>query len=73
MLRNNVADSLYAARTAGLVVASRLYGSYALPKGWGLQVLVFYRGQQVQLQGTQSNFAVYSMSLTGEFAWKRWP
>ena len=71
VLRNNVADPLYAARNAGLVLASRLYGSYALPKGWGLQVFVFYRGQQVQLQGSQSNFAVYSMSLKREFAQKK--
>jgi hypothetical protein len=71
VLRNNVTDPLYAARNAGLVVAGRLYGSYALPKGWGLQLFVFYRGQQVQLQGAQSNFAVYSMSFKREFAQKK--
>jgi outer membrane receptor protein involved in Fe transport len=71
VLRNNVADPLYAAQNAGLVIAGRLYGSYALPKGWGLQLFVFYRGQQVQLQGAQSNFAVYSMSLKREFAQKK--
>ena len=38
VLRNDVADPRYAARNAGLVVAGRLYGSYALPKSWGLQV-----------------------------------
>lgn len=71
VLRNNVADPLYTARNAGLVVAGRLYGSYALPKGWGLQLFFFYRGQQVQLQGAQSNFAVYSVSLKREFAQKK--
>ncbi|MGI4821493.1 MAG: TonB-dependent receptor domain-containing protein [Janthinobacterium lividum] len=71
VLRNNVADPLYAARNAGLVIAGRLYGSYALPRDWGLQLFVFYRGQQVQLQGSQSNFAVYSMSLKREFAQKK--
>lgn len=71
VLRNNVADPLYAARNAGLVVAGRLYGSYALPRDWGLQLFVFYRGQQVQLQGSQSNFAVYSVSLKREFAQKK--
>ena len=71
VLRNNVADPPYAARNAGVVVAGRLYGSYALPKGWGVQVFGFYRGQQVQLQGSQSNFALYSMSLKHDFAEKK--
>jgi outer membrane receptor protein involved in Fe transport len=71
VLRNNVADPRYAARNAGLVVSGRLYGSYALPKNWNVQVFGFYRGQQVQLQGAQSNFAVYSMSIKHEFAQKK--
>lgn len=71
VLRNNVADPLYTARNAGLVVSGRLYGSYALPKNWGLQVFGFYRGQQVQLQGSQSSFAVYSFSLKHDFAQKK--
>jgi outer membrane receptor for ferrienterochelin and colicin len=71
VLRNNVADPTYAARNAGLVVSGRFYGSYALPKGWGLQVFGFYRGQQVQLQGSQSNFAVYSFSLKHDLAQKK--
>jgi len=71
VLRNNVADPLYAARNAGLVVSGRLYGSYALPKNWNVQLFGFYRGQQVQLQGAQSNFATYSMSIKHEFAQKK--
>jgi len=71
VLRNNVPDPRYAARNAGVVVGGRLYGSYALPRGWGLQVFGFYRGQQVQLQGSQSSFAVYSMSLKHDFAGKK--
>ena len=71
VLRNSVADPRYAARHAGLVVAGRFYGSYALPKNWGLQVFGFYRGQQVQLQGAQSSFAVYSFSLKHDFAQKK--
>jgi len=71
VLRNNVPDARYAARNAGFVAAGRLYGSYALPRGWGLQVFGFYRGQQVQLQGTQSSFALYSMSLKHDFAQKK--
>jgi outer membrane receptor protein involved in Fe transport len=71
VLRNNVADPTYAARNTGLVVSGRLYGSYALPKGWGLQVFGFYRGQQVQLQGSQSSFALYSFSLKHDVAQKK--
>ncbi|RZK62232.1 MAG: TonB-dependent receptor [Hymenobacter sp.] len=71
LLRNNVPDPAYRARNAGLVLSGRLYGSYALPKGWGVQVFGFYRGQQVQLQGTQSSFAVYSMSLKHDVAGKK--
>ncbi len=71
VLRNSVPDPAYAARNAGLVVSGRLYGSYALPRGWGVQLFGFYRGQQVQLQGSQSSFAVYSMSLKREFAAKK--
>jgi outer membrane receptor protein involved in Fe transport len=71
VLRNNVADPLYAARNAGLVVSGRLYGSYALPKNWNVQLFGFYRGQQVQLQGAQSSFAVYSMSIKHDFAQKK--
>lgn len=71
VLKNNVPDPRYAARNAGFVLSGRLYGSYALPRGWGLQVFGFYRGQQVQLQGAQSSFAVYSMSLKHDFAAKK--
>ncbi|MGI4885623.1 MAG: TonB-dependent receptor domain-containing protein [Janthinobacterium lividum] len=70
VLRNNAPDPNYAARNAGPVVGGRLYGSYALPRRWGVQVFGFYRGQLVQLQGYQSSFAVYSMSVKHEFAKK---
>ncbi|MGI4744129.1 MAG: TonB-dependent receptor domain-containing protein [Janthinobacterium lividum] len=71
VLQNNVPDPIYRARNAGFVVSGRLYGSYALPRGWGVQVFGFYRGQQVQLQGSQSSFAVYSMSIKHDFAAKK--
>ncbi|QKG56397.1 TonB-dependent receptor [Hymenobacter sp. BRD128] len=71
VLQNNVADPLYAARHAGWVLGGRLYGSYALPKGWNVQLFSFYRGQQVQLQGSQSSFALYSMSLKHDVAGKK--
>jgi outer membrane receptor protein involved in Fe transport len=71
VLNNRVPDPLYAARNAGLVVGGRLYGSYALPKNWGVQLFGYYRGPQVQLQGTQSSYVLYSMSIKHEFADKK--
>jgi len=70
-LQNNVADPRYAARNAGWVLGGRLYGSYALPRGWNVQLFGFYRGQQVQLQGSQSSFVLYSMSLKHNVAGKK--
>ena len=71
ILQNNVADLRYAAHNAGWVLGGRLYGSYALPKGWNVQLFGFYRGQQVQLQGSQSSFVLYSMSLKHDVAGKK--
>jgi outer membrane receptor protein involved in Fe transport len=71
VLQNNVADPLYAARGAGWVLGGRLYGSYALPRGWNVQLFGFYRGQQVLLQGSQSSFVLYSMSLKHDVAGKK--
>ena len=71
VLQNNVADPRYAARNAGLVVGGRLAGSYALPKGWEVQAFGAYRGQQVLVQGAQSSFAVYSLSVRRAFAQER--
>lgn len=48
-----------------------MFGSYALTKVWGLQAFAFYRGRQVQLQGFQSGFGIYSLSVKRDFAEKR--
>ncbi|WP_226172908.1 TonB-dependent receptor domain-containing protein [Hymenobacter lucidus] len=63
VLRNNVSDPLYNAGNEGWVVSGRLFGSYNFTKNWGLQFFGFYRGRQVQLQGYQSGFGVYSLGL----------
>ncbi|MCE2893493.1 MAG: TonB-dependent receptor family protein [Flammeovirgaceae bacterium] len=63
VLNNNVTDRRYNASNSGWVYNARLFGSYNLAKGWGLQFFTFYRGRQVQLQGTQGGFGVYSLSL----------
>jgi outer membrane receptor protein involved in Fe transport len=63
VLRNNVSDVLYNAKNEGWVLSGRVFGSYNFTPKWGLQFFGFYRGRQVQLQGYQSGFGVYSLGL----------
>jgi hypothetical protein len=63
VLNNNVDDLRYNAKNSGWVYNARLFGNYSLKKGWGLQFFTFYRGRQIQLQGTQGGFGVYSLSV----------
>ncbi|MBD2770114.1 TonB-dependent receptor [Hymenobacter sp. BT664] len=71
VLNNNVSDPLYNAGNEGFVVSGRLFGSYKLTELWGLQAFSFYRGRQVQLQGDQSGFGIYSLSVKRDFADKK--
>jgi len=67
---NNPVDSLRASNE-GVVASGRIFGSYNLSKGWGAQFFSFYRGRQVQLQGTQGGFYMYSLGFRKEFNEKR--
>lgn len=67
---NNPVDSLRASNE-GIVTGGRLFGSYNFSKGWGAQFFSFYRGRQVQLQGTQGGFYMYSLGFRKEFNEKR--
>jgi outer membrane receptor protein involved in Fe transport len=71
VLRNNDPSALYNSSNKGTVVNARVFGSYDLGKSYSLQAFGFYRGQQVQLQGFQSGFGIYSLSLQKSFAEKR--
>ena len=71
VLRNNDSNAIYNSKNQGFVVNGRVFGSYNLTKDWALQAFAFVRGQQVQLQGYQSGFYVYSLSLQRNFAEKR--
>ncbi|WP_375416972.1 TonB-dependent receptor domain-containing protein [uncultured Hymenobacter sp.] len=71
VLRNNVTDPLYNASNEGFVASGRLFGSYKITDLWGLQAFGFYRGRQVQLQGEQSGFGFYGLSVRHEFANKK--
>jgi outer membrane receptor protein involved in Fe transport len=63
MLNNNVPDPQSRASNEGWVASYRMFGNYNLSKGWGFQFFGFYRGRQVQLQGTQGGFGIYSLGL----------
>ena len=71
MLKNNDPNPNYNASNQGWVVSGRLFGSYTLTKGWGLQFFTFARGRQVQLQGIQGSFYVYSLSIRKELLNKK--
>lgn len=66
-LKNNNPDPLYNASNTGWVISGRMFGSYNLSKGWGFQFFGFYRGRQVQLQGYQGGFGIYSLGLKKDF------
>lgn len=70
-LKNNVPDPIYNASNSGIVISARVFGSYNMKKGWGLQLFSFYRGNQVQLQGTAGGFGIYSLSLKKDFLNKK--
>jgi outer membrane receptor protein involved in Fe transport len=70
-LTNNVPDVNFNASNEGFVMSGRVFGSYNFTPVWGLQAFAFYRGNQVQLQGDQSSFGVYSLSVKRDFAEKR--
>jgi len=70
-LNNNNPNPLLNAKNEGWVASFRMFGSYNLTKGWGLQVFSFYRGRQVQLQGSQGGFGIYSLSVKKDFLNKK--
>ena len=67
VLSNNVDDPAQRASNSGVVYNIRAMGNYKLGQGWGIQGFGFYRGSQVQLQGTQGGFGIYSLNLKKEF------
>jgi outer membrane receptor for ferrienterochelin and colicin len=71
MLDNNIDDAEFHASNEGWVFSGRMFGNYNLSKGWGLQFFSFYRGNQVQLQGSQGGFYMYSLAVRKEFNEKR--
>ncbi len=67
VLDNNVDDPIFNASNSGFVVSGRIFGSYKLTDRWAFQLFSFFRGRRVQLQGYQTGFYVYSLSLNRSF------
>lgn len=61
-----VLDNNIDAHNEGFVISGRMFGNYNLGKGWGIQAFGFARGRQIQLQGTQGSFAMYSLGVRKE-------
>jgi outer membrane receptor protein involved in Fe transport len=60
-----------AGRNTGWVVNARLSGGYTFSKGWSLYLYSYYRGSQVLLQGYQTSFPYYSLTLKRDLPKKR--
>lgn len=65
VLDNNTNND-FAAHNEGWVVSGRLFGGYKFDNGWALQLFSFYRGNRVQLQGSQGGFGIYSLTVRKE-------
>lgn len=70
-LNNQNPIAAYQASNSGWVFSGRVFGSYNLSKGWGFQFFSFYRGKQIQLQGSQDGWYMYSVAIRKEFNEKR--
>ena len=68
---NNEQKGNAAASNEGFVWSGRLFGNYSLPKSWAIQFFGFYRGNRVNLQGSQGGFGTYSLGLRKEFNEKK--
>jgi outer membrane receptor protein involved in Fe transport len=59
------------ASNSGFNYGGRLMSQIALQNGWGLQAFGFYRGKEIQLQGTRTGFYIYSLGFKKDFANKK--
>ncbi|MBO9613643.1 MAG: TonB-dependent receptor [Dyadobacter sp.] len=56
---------------SGFNYGGRLMSQISLQNGWGLQAFGFYRGKEIQLQGTRTGFYMYSLGFKKDFANKK--
>ncbi|GAB4023302.1 outer membrane beta-barrel family protein [Spirosoma koreense] len=70
-LTNNNANPIYSASNSGWVVGGRLFGTYTIGNGWGLQGGGGMMGRRIQLQGYQGSFAFYNLGFRKDIAQKK--
>jgi outer membrane receptor protein involved in Fe transport len=58
----SLSGTSYTTSNSGFVVSGRIMTSLSLTNGWGIQGFGFFRAQ-IQLQGTQSGFRMYSLGI----------
>lgn len=56
---------------AGFVIGGRLQTQLQLPNSWAVQGFGGFRGTQIQLQGTQGSFYMYSVGVRKDFKNKK--
>ncbi|MFC6191113.1 TonB-dependent receptor domain-containing protein [Dyadobacter subterraneus] len=56
-----------AVSNSGFNYGGRIMSQLSLKKGWGLQAFAFYRGKEVQLQGSRTGFYMYSLGFKRDF------
>lgn len=56
---------------SGFNYGGRLMSQISMQNGWGLQAFGFYRGKEIQLQGTRTGFYIYSLGFKKDFASKK--
>ncbi len=70
-LSNNSGNAALGASNSGFVMSGRFFSNLTIKNGWGLQGNAFARGNDVQLQGTQTGFLYYSLGVKKDFKNKR--
>ena len=66
-MTNNSPNAALRASNSGLVIGARVFTNATLKNNWAVQGFAFMRGRQVQLQGTQGGFGMYSLGIRKEF------
>lgn len=56
---------------SGWNYGGRVMSQLSLRQGWGLQAFAFYRGKEVQLQGSRTGFYMYSLGFKKDFTNKK--
>ncbi len=57
----------YTTNNSGWILGGRLMSQIQLPSNWAVQAFGFFRSKQIQLQGTQTGFYMYSLGLRRDF------